>query len=169
MELPIQLKFFKKIDLYQEYKYEGRKVRVSGTRLQDWKIEKTILKWTANNHHHLGSPLTNDGVAKDILKNKYSYEHLHAIESLIHRKYAERKEEGIIITKEGLLMGEVVNEVEGDKVYLKYKNQLKYEIFFWLVWFTAIAGALIVTINFLMLLYNKLGSFFLWILFQNFH
>lgn len=159
MEFPLQLKFFKKIDLYQEYKSEEYKFKISGTRLQRWIAEKEILKWTALKHHHLGSTLTNDGIKKEILHNDYSHAHEHAVEALIQQKYAEAVDgptPGIKITKEGLLMGEVINEVENDNVFIRWKYCLKYTSFFALIWFTAIAGACIVIINFLKLLYELL-------------
>ncbi len=166
MELPIQIKFFKKIDLYQEYKSEERKFKVSGTKLQCWKAEKKILKWTATEHHHLGSALTNQRIKEDILANQYTHEYEHAIQGLVQRKYAEavdQPEAGIKVTKEGLLMGEVINEVENDNLLSKWRYQLKYVGFFALVWLTAIAGALIVIINLLKLLIPIFEHLVTWI------
>ena len=158
MELPIQLKFFRKIELYQEYKFEERKA--ADTRLVAWSIEKQILKWTVNNHHHLASPLTKDRINRDMLDTKHSAELTHALYNLIQRKYAEGDpEQGITITKEGLLIGEVINEVDG-----KVLSRFKYPLFFSLVWLTAISGAFIVIINFLKLIHPLFKPLFSWIL-----
>jgi hypothetical protein len=147
MELPIQLKFFKKIELYQEYKFEERKA--SGTRLTAWNIEKQILKWTTNNHHHLGSPLVKEDIKRRMLEDKEPTELNQALQNLILRGYADGSPEGgVRITRAGLLMGEVINELEG-RVLLRYK----YIALFWLVWITAIAGALIVIINLFKLIF----------------
>jgi len=148
MELPIQLKFFKKIELYQEYRFQQRKA--SGTNLKAWPIEKQILKWTTSNHHHLGSLLTNSDIRNRMIEDKETRELHHAIENLIQRKYGDGDPSvGVIITKEGLLMGEVINDLEGKNLF----NKWKYLVFFILVWATALTGALIVIINFIKLIF----------------
>lgn len=144
MELPIQLKFFKKIELYQEYKFEEQKSLE--TKLQDWKIEKAILKWTRTNHHHLASPIDANRINKEILGNKYSHEHQHAMGSLVQRGYADIypantdmiRPESITITKDGLIMGEIVYDIENNKF-----KKITFEFFYWLVWIVAFSGAFI--------------------------
>lgn len=47
-------------------------------------------------------------------------------------------------------MGEVINDVEGEGCWSKWK----YEVFFGLVWLTALAGALTVIINFIKIIFD---------------
>lgn len=142
MEIPIQLKFFKKIELYQDYKFENKKAL--STRLQDWKIETIILKWARENHHHLWDPLNEQRIKYKILNGVYEYEYKHAMDSLVQRGYAEHllgvaPEINIRITKEGLLMGEVIFDVENGGW-----SGHKYELFYWVVWLTLWSGVIIV-------------------------
>ncbi|MEK7618098.1 MAG: hypothetical protein AAB410_03040 [Patescibacteria group bacterium] len=154
MALPIQLKFFKKIELYQEYKSEEYKAATTDKKV--WITEKEILRWTTDNHHHLGSEITKDHVRRVIFhegterftesKYKFDIRLNKPFENLVQRGYATKNnEDALIITREGLLMGEVINDVEKN-LFSKY---IKYNSLYWLVWITAIAGALTIVINFI--------------------
>jgi hypothetical protein len=55
MDLPFTIKFFRKIELYQELKKEDRKWR-NDNKL--WNMVKAILEWTVKNHKHLYTPLS---------------------------------------------------------------------------------------------------------------
>jgi hypothetical protein len=153
MELPIQLKFFKKLELYQEFKYQNKKSTKASKNLQKvWKTEKLILKWTVWHHHLLAHPVNYEYFKKELIpKDKESdYSLSGAFTNFIRKKYAEENESksGILFTKEGLLMGEVTDDMESKNVW----KRLKYGIFFWFVWATAIAGGLTVIVNFFKLL-----------------
>ena len=147
MELPIQLKFFRKIELYQEYKTENKKAVLNKSK--SWSVEKQILKWILIKHYHLGSPINNDRIKNEILKNEFDDECAHGINNLIEKGYAERLGQGIKITKEGFLMAEVVNDLDG-----RLFKSFYYQGFFYLVWLTAISGAFIVIINGLKIVYH---------------
>jgi len=167
MELPIQLKFFKKLELYQELLSENKKATFAGaTRRELWNMEKEVLAWTDKNHHHRLSPLKNTDL-QDKVERKFSKEYLdnelgEISRNLVSRGFAVFKEpddesKGIIITPEGFLMGKVINDIEGQKIWVKIEYTLLYK----LVWITALAGALIVIINLLVLLYKGLFKLFL--------
>ena len=127
MELPIQLKFFKKIELYQDYKFEQKK-SLGGTRLKSWELEKKILKWTKEKHHHLGSPLSLERIKKEILNEDHP-ETQNAMSSLVARGYAGVYPDSadavypicIKINRAGLLMGEVIGELESSKFLIRSK------------------------------------------------
>lgn len=167
MELPIQLKFFKKLELYQELIFQNKKAgEAGGDRRKVWKTEKEILKWTTWNHHYLRSPINHDYIRINILKNKSADKYDKALtnttQNLIKRGFAIAPEilkdvTDIEFTQLGLLMGEVVNDTEGEKKWPK----IKYDLFYKLVWLTAISGALIVIINFFVLLYKGIFKLFL--------
>lgn len=155
MELPIQLKFYKKIDLYQEYKFNEK--RYLNSKFPTWFIEKKILKWVISNHYHLGSPIKYDQVVRDVLNNNDpKNEGLHAMSSLIQRNFAEKTEDVVNltypsemrITKEGFLMAEVVYEIES-----KESVEFRYIFFYCLVWITVFAGSVIVINNAIKVVY----------------
>ena len=175
-ELPIKLKFFKKIELYQELNGQNKKAGYS-TRLTDWQKEKKILKWTAVNHHHLGSEFSIERLymifEEEVNKVKEEFSevfrgwedkniqetiinHLKeekrvgslksAIENLKIRGYAREGDKLdflIIFTLEGLLMGEVIYEVEDT-----WLGKIKYPFFLYITWTTIILAILITMITF---------------------
>jgi hypothetical protein len=157
MGLPIQLKFFKKLELYQELKFQDEKALGASNRAdlnKIWKTEKLILSWTARGHHLIMCPIDHGYVRNGtgLLKNKNSADYDIGLSgtftNLIGRGFAESVEGNntqIIFTPTGLLMGEVINDVEGINVWKKYR----YPIFYYLTWATASAGALLVIFKFL--------------------
>ena len=144
MELPIQLKFFKKIELYQEYLSQERKIKISKTHLKAWENEKEILKWVRTNHHHLGSLLTREDIKNRIFNTKDIPEFKQTLQNLVQRNYAEFRSEDIVTTQEGLLMAEVVYDLESEQGRLYWLRRKKYRAFFVLVWLTALSGVVIV-------------------------
>lgn len=160
MELPIQLKFFRKLELYQELKFQDRKSKASERFKKVWKTEKLILGWTARGHHLIACPINHDYVRNGdgLLRNKNSNDYdlglSGAFTNLIGRGFAvpvKDNETQILFTPVGLLMGEVMNDVESGMI-----GVLKYELFFYLTWLTAVAGAAIIIIN----LVEKIVAFF---------
>lgn len=158
MDLPVQIKFFRKLELYQELKFENKKANeVDTPELKKiWDTEKIILKWTVWNHHKLASPLNHGKVRKDILKEdannkeKYDTNLTNTFTNLLQRGYAyepKEKEEptDIKISSTGLLMGQVIDEVESGNIFKKYK----YPLFYYLVWSTIVCGAFLIILNFL--------------------
>ncbi len=151
MELPIQLKLFKKLELYQELKFQDIKCEKASQRLSKvWKTEKLILSWTAQGHHLIAHPINHDyvrgGLLKDKEKDNYEFGLSGTFTNLIGRGFAvpvENDSSSIIFTPTGLLMGEVINDVENGKL-----GGMKYGFFYYLTWVAAITGALIIIFNF---------------------
>lgn len=155
MELPIQLKFFKKLELYQEFIYQNKKSTKASEHLQKvWKTEKFILKWTVWHHHLLAHPVDYEYFKNGLIpKGKESeFSLLGAFTNFIRKEYAEENinKTGILFTKEGLLMGEVVDDMESRNIWRRWR----YGIFFWFVWATAIAGASLVIIRLAEIVYK---------------
>jgi len=155
MELPIQLKLFKKLELYQELKFQDEKASKASERLRKvWKTEKLILSWTARGHHLIMHPIdhgyvrSGTGLLKNKDENNYDFGLSGTFTNLIGRGFAkpvERNDTQILFTPTGLLMGEVIDDVEGSNIWKKYR----YPIFYYLTWATASAGALLVISKFL--------------------
>ncbi|MFA5106764.1 MAG: hypothetical protein WC497_00370 [Patescibacteria group bacterium] len=150
MELPIQIKFFRKLELYQEYEFSEKKTHQ--TRRQVWEIEKQILKWTVDNHHHLESPLNGEYIKINILKTS-DLDYLNnlnpAMGNLRVKKFARQVDGGIEITLDGLMMGEVIHDLEC-KSLVKYR----YSIFIIIVWATIFAGVFTVIYEAVIRLYG---------------
>jgi len=160
MELPIQLKFFKKLELYQELLSEDKKARnAEDSRRQIWNMEKAFLEFADKEHHHRGSILKNTDIQNRIesrfKKGDMDNELAHISENLVTRGFAEYTSsnsdpnEGIYITREGFLMGGVISDVDSGHFW----NKNKYYLFYWLVWLTVITGAFTVLINFIKLVF----------------
>ena len=145
MELSIRFKLLKNIEFYQEYIFQEQ--RTSESRLITWKIEKELLKWTTYNHYHLGSELNKETITRRILVDKEKKGLDQAIENLVEREFAKWKnesnhEDGIIISKDGFLMGEVINDLEEG-----FWSNLKYWFLYKLGWATVLSGAFLIIIN----------------------
>ena len=161
MELPIQLEFFRKLELYQELKSQDKHFS-KGNENSAWEMEKDILQYSVFLHHHLGTPITVDHVAvqknrvlrsdkfdaKDDLKDRGSLE--HALPNLVQRGFATQNSSGsgIHFTKEGRLMGAVINDVrEGKFLGSKFLGKNRYLIFSVITWATVISGILLLLFN----------------------
>ena len=59
MELPFTIKFFKKLEYFQDLKRMDRNAlnQQRGNNLNTWDIEKKVLRWLYPGHKHLGSPI----------------------------------------------------------------------------------------------------------------
>lgn len=70
-----------------------------------------------------------------------------AMRNLVARKYATGNHASIIITAEGLLMGEVIDDVEGTGA----ENFLgdKYSLLYFFIWTVIVLGGATVIINFI--------------------
>ena len=138
MDSPIQLSFFKKLELYQGLKSRNSRVRDD----KAWSGEKEILRWSALGHRHLGTPIDATFVKNNILTNQSIYDNFpddaeRPMENLISKEYAKGTKRELFFLREGLLMGEVIDDVANGK-------RLRYECIYWLVWVAAICGALTV-------------------------
>lgn len=150
MELPVQLKFFRKLELYQELRSQDKNFS-HGNENFAWEIEKDILQWTVRNHHHLGTPLTethaSDPKNRILKPEKYSDPGSlkQGLSNLIQRGFATQDPSvpGIHFTKEGLLMGEVINDVR-QGCFLSKK---RYQFFYWTTWLIVAFGVLLLFAN----------------------
>lgn len=153
MEIPVKLNFFRKLELYQELKQEDKKaMNGSGTLKDLWKMEKIVLEWASERHHHRDVILKNTDIQNKI-EETYTpnsaemNNELGSIQgNLISRGFATKKEDGIVITQEGFLMGKVINDSKHWKGYF-------YDFFMVLTWATILAGAFSIIINFLNLIF----------------
>jgi len=141
MDSPIQLTFFKKLELYQELKSNNASLGHD----KAWEGEKEILRWTALGHRHLGTPIHEQFVKDNILTNSGKYNNSpddarRPMENLISRGYAMGRTDEFFFQKEGLLMGQVIDEVKRGRGW-------KYGMTYWLAWVTAISGILLVISN----------------------
>lgn len=156
MELPIQLKLFKKLELYQELKFQDRKSNKASDRLRKvWKTEKLILSWTAYGHHLISHSIDYAYVRGGLLKNKdrttFDWGLSSTFGNLVMRGYVLPVDNTLpprfLFTPSGLLMGEVINDVESSGL-----GGIKYDFLYYLTWTTALMGALFIIINFFILL-----------------
>jgi len=141
MDSPIQLTFFKKLELYQELKSNNARLGHD----KAWDGEKEILRWSALGHRHLGTPINEQFVKDNILTDSEKYTNFpddarRSMENLIKKELATGQPDGFFFLREGLLMGQVIHEIEtgGDRLY---------RIAYPLAWATAIAGILLVMSN----------------------
>ena len=135
MDSPIQLSFFKKLELYQELKSRNSRVRDD----KAWSGEKEILRWSALGHRHLGTPIDATFVKNNILTNQSIYDNFpddaeRPMENLISKEYAKGATSALLFLREGLLMGEVIDDVANGKSW-------RYECIFLLAWVAVISGA----------------------------
>lgn len=160
MEIPVKLNFFRKLELYQELKRENKKAKNgSGTLRELWKMEKILLAWASKSHHHRNFILKNIDIQNKIEEsyhpnsNEMNNELGHIQGNLISRGFASKQDDGITITQEGFLMGQVINDSDSLKGYL-------YNFFIFLTWTTILTGAFSVIINFfnlLIMIYKKIN------------
>lgn len=146
MDAPLGVTFFKKVELYQKISSldeQARKMDKKRGLPPLWPLEKKVLAWTYTGHKHLGSPiktthfeansshskLEDFGITERELSNVNLTRLLHnfighgfATELLEGRLYSGQTsdENSIYITREGLLIGEVLNELNNPLCRLSY-------------------------------------------------
>lgn len=139
-DLPIQLSFFKKLEQYQE-------LRLRNARIGDdkaWSAEKEILRWAATGHRHLGTGIDASFVENNILTDRGKYSNfpddaMRPMENLQRRGWAEFDGESLRFLKEGLLMGEVIDDVMRGKGW-------RYWFFYVLAWVTTFCGVALIIV-----------------------
>ncbi len=142
MDAPFGILFLKKAELYNlacrlDKQYDDS--QTTSKNLPLWPIEKQILKWTYRHHKHLGSPIDTNHLSRDpkwsklkdfnMLNTDGSYKREFSylengqldkpLENLVVRGFAQYFDQAhghsaIIIDKEGLLLGEVLADLEGN-------------------------------------------------------
>ncbi len=136
MDLPVQITFFKKLELYQELK--SRDARRGDDKA--WMGEKDILRWAATEHRHLGTGIdwlfVKTNILTDLRYNNFPDDALRPMENLLQRGYVVGWPK-IKFLKEGLLMGEVIDEVAQGRGW-------RYEFLYWFTWIAVICGVLLV-------------------------
>lgn len=147
MEAPLGVTFFKKVELYQKISsldQQARKMDKQRRIPPLWPLEKKVLLWTYTGHKHLGSPirahhfeegsshskLADFGITKEELHNVHLTRlldnfiaHGFATEILEGRLYTGQApdENRIYITREGLLVGEVLHELKNPFYWVSYR------------------------------------------------
>jgi hypothetical protein len=137
MDIPIRLKFLKKLDLYQELIRQDKKAKKTSKKV--WAMEKILLKWTYNNHHHICSPLKKEKLEQILHKADFATSSIKHIEkvmgNLVGRGFAKKFDEkadvgyGIYFSPDGLYMGEVIYEIEENQW-----GRTKYPLYLTVVW-----------------------------------
>jgi len=131
MDIPITLRFFEKLNLYQEIKKRNSKS------LHEWETEKRILSWAANpeHHRHMHTPLTvqraldtPDEIIGSITEvgevDRQRYVRV-IFGNLVARglaQWSDNTENGIRFTRDGFLVGETLNDInESPETEWKYR------------------------------------------------
>jgi len=146
MDAPLGVTFFKKVELYQKISsldQQSKKMDKKRGLPPLWPLERKVLAWTYTGHKHLGSPinashfeagsphskLDDFGIIKEELHNVHLTRlldnfiaHGFATEILEGRLYTGQvpDENRIYITREGMLVGEVLNELERPLYRISY-------------------------------------------------
>lgn len=143
MEAPFGISFLKKAEIYNLISRFDKQYRGT-SRDNPWLIERQILRWTYKHHKHLGSPINTDHLSRNQqwsklrefgmlnkegkLKKEFKYlekGHLSKpLENLVVRGFATYFDEthghnAITINKEGLLVGEVIADIEKNNIFVK--------------------------------------------------
>lgn len=137
MDAPLGVTFFKKVELYQKISsLDNQAIKMDKKRGLPplWPLEKKVLAWTYTGHKHLGSPIKTNHfeigsshskledfrITKGELHNVNLTRLLHnfighgfATEILEGRLYSAQApdENSIYITRDGLLVGEILSEL----------------------------------------------------------
>lgn len=146
MDAPLGVTFFKKVELYQKIvSLDRQSKRMDKKRGLPplWPLEKKVLAWTYTGHKHLGSPITaghfeagsphcklkDFGISKEELHNVNL---TRLLDNLIGHGFATGTLEGksytalvpnenqVYITREGLLIGEVLRELKSPFLSVSY-------------------------------------------------
>lgn len=169
MELPITLKFFHKIELYQELRREDKKRQEHP---EVWDMAKALLRWTTYGHQFLYDPVRTTFIKDNILpelKLNYGFEPKlgicgtieelikKALGDLVVKGYAkeisteaipghpeEKNVTSIQTSLEGLYMGEVINDFE-----LGGYHRKKYAFFYIATWWLIALGIAKVVLSFM--------------------
>jgi len=138
MEAPLGVTFFKKVELYQKIislEDQTRKMEVRGGLKPLWPLERKVLVWAYTGHKHLGSPIKTDHFSAGSAGNKLKdfgitseeiadinltklldnfIAHGFATEILEGRLYTGNTpdENRMYLTRDGILTGEVLSELE---------------------------------------------------------
>lgn len=143
MDAPFGIAFLKKAELYNlicrfDKQYKG------SPQNNLWLIERQILRWTYKHHKHLGSPIDTNHLSTDQKwskrhdfgmldkKGKLKKEFIYLetgnltkpLENLIVRGFATYFDEAhghnaVVINRDGLLVGEVIADIEKNNPFIK--------------------------------------------------
>ncbi len=144
MDAPLGVTFFKKVELYQKISsldYQSRNMDKKRGLPPLWPLMKKVLTWTYTGHKHLGSPIKKEhfdpgsshskledfGITKEELRGVSVSKlldnligHGFATDILVGKLAKKSIEQEIYFTREGLLMGEVLNELKNFRYRLSY-------------------------------------------------
>ncbi|MDE3199958.1 MAG: hypothetical protein KGN79_03465 [Acidobacteriota bacterium] len=114
-----------------------------------WRAEKEILRWAAVEHRHLGTGIDALFIGAHILiDDRFAFpaDANVAMENLNRRGWAELKDGQLLFLSEGILMGEVIDDVDYGGRWKRWRKRRKYEFFYWLAWTTVFCGAYLVIV-----------------------
>lgn len=146
MEAPLGVTFFKKVELYQKISSlddQAREMVARGGHKPFWPLEKKILTWAYMGHKFLGSPIKTDDFSAGNPDNKLKdfkikadeveginltrlldnfIAHGFATEILEGRLYTGHtpNENLMYLTREGVLVGEILNELKNPLYSFSY-------------------------------------------------
>ena len=146
MDAPLGVTFFKKVELYQNISSlddQARKMLAKGGQKPFWPLERKVLIWAYMGHKFLGSPIKTDHFSRGSAENKLDdfgisgeeigrinltrlldnfIAHGFASEILEGRLYTSStpNENLMYLTREGMLVGEVLNELNNPLYRVSY-------------------------------------------------
>jgi hypothetical protein len=145
MDIPIPLRFFEKLNLFQEFR------KLEREDFREWLNERSILSWAADSKRHrdlhtplkaqmaLDHPDITGPIPGDI--DKPCQYILNRFGCLVMRGYAtwssDCTKNEIRFTRAGFLLGEIINEIEGSG------KKLLFGFSFALCWLIFISGAVV--------------------------
>ncbi len=155
MSIPIQIKFFREIELYQELKKLNERFKKSIH--SDWKVwntEKKILEYYYVNLVALNTEIKIEEIRCQVFKEGSGptlselYKDFDMglsvpLTNLVRRGYATGDNNKISLTPDGLLMGHVINSC------YKRANVFRYNCLYYLTWTTVLSLAFTSIISFL--------------------
>jgi len=168
MDAPFGILFLKKAELFNLISRFDKQYGGSSSN-NPWRVERQILRWTYKHHKHLGSPIKTDHLSFGSVSNKLrdfnmlsrnghlreEFKYLEKghltkpLENMVVRGFADYFNENnghnaIVINKEGLLVGEVIADIEKNNLFIKlnylfYSNLMDHLGAFVLIIFTIIS------------------------------
>lgn len=148
MDLPIKLKFFRKLELYKQLKELDKQAKRNDVFFRNWEMSKEALKSEAQIPQLYPRPFDEllfdavQRVLKDNDRERMAHNEMEinvarqVLDFLISRKYAVGKPGEVFFTPDGVWMGEVINECES------WWRKIRYQIFYWFVWIVFVFGGI---------------------------
>lgn len=135
-DIPIQLKFFKKLELYQELTFQNKKPKHPEDEI-NWKNEKIILSYAFIEFHILGEAIEWNDIAKFIFIEEYREARKEALESYERENKSSPTEKQIEKRANHFAKPKIGGDIGGVMENLVIKGFVKYkENVSWAIQFT---------------------------------